>query len=70
MIYVSANIFYRRTFSLDRKSRNREKDLGMAAVRRDRIGVGGVWEEWQGEKVSEMDIRSISSLIFKRKERP
>lgn len=44
--------------------------MGMAAVRRDRIGVGVVWGEWQGEKVSEMDIRSISSLIFKRKERP
>lgn len=42
----------------------------MAAVRRDRIGVEVVWGEWQEEKVSEMDIRSISSLIFKRKERP
>ena len=43
--------------------------MGMAAVRWHGTRVGRVWGKWQGKKVSEMDVRSINSSLFRRTKR-
>ena len=66
---MSVQTRFIKTFSPNRRSHNREKYLGMAAVRWCGTRVGGVWGKWQGEKVSEMDVRSINSSLLRRTER-